>query len=69
VHVDGFSDTVHRTGPGDGESQFGFMRSIVAQGQWRSEFESEKKRLHDLEGQKAAAAKVSTVFHSSFVTM
>jgi hypothetical protein len=58
VHVDGFSDTVHRTGPGDGDGRvFGFMRSIEAQAQWRQEFEAEKKRLHDLEARKGAAAK------------
>jgi hypothetical protein len=57
VHVDGFSDTVHRTGVGNGDFQFGFMRSITAQAQWRADFESEKKRLHDLEGMKTSAGK------------
>jgi hypothetical protein len=54
VVVDGFSETVHRTGDG---SNFGFMKSIDAQALWREEFVAEKSRLHELDAKRTAAAK------------
>jgi hypothetical protein len=55
VHVDGFSDTVHRTGPEN--SEFGFMGSILAQSKWRDAFDGEKTRLDDIHKKTIAASK------------
>lgn len=42
VHVDGFSDNVHRTGDGD---EFGYKKSMDAQTEWREKFAIEQQRL------------------------
>jgi hypothetical protein len=44
VHVNGFSDSVHRTGEGH---DHGYMKSMDAQIQWRSEFVAEQERMQE----------------------
>jgi hypothetical protein len=42
--VDGFSDTVHRTGV---EAHNGFVNSMTAQAEWRSDFVTERERVFE----------------------
>jgi hypothetical protein len=44
VQVDGFSDTVHRTGV---DAHNGFVNSMTAQAEWRSDFVTERERVLD----------------------